>query len=243
MTTAKPVRTPDFLARKSTRIHDIIQKVRPDVSPFEEIYNIVHFNPELSCQEDQTAQVAAKHLKSLGLKVIDSLGGFGVVGIFDNGPGRTVLLRAELDALPVLEKTGLPYASTKQMVDSDGHEKPVMHACGHDMHIVSLMAATSLLVAAKDRWSGRLLLVFQPNVERGGGAGAIINDALYSSRDTPRPDVVLGQHLVHSKACTLQVGSGYALAGKKTYSITIPGKGGHTSYRMAVSTQSFSPVS
>ncbi|KAK7742377.1 hypothetical protein SLS53_004522 [Cytospora paraplurivora] len=221
------VRTSEPPGRKSARIHDIIRRYRPEAGPFEQIYKDLHANPELSCQELQTAQVAAGHLRSLGLKVIDHLGGSGVIGVLENGHGRTVLLRAELDALPVLEKTSLPYASTKHMIDDDGEKKPVMHACGHDMHIASLMAATTLLVNAMDRWSGRLLIVFQPNEERGGGAAAMINDGLYGSRGVPRPDVVLGQHIVNSKAGIVEIGSGYALAGKKTLSITIPGKGGH----------------
>ncbi|KAK4207988.1 hypothetical protein QBC37DRAFT_454160 [Rhypophila decipiens] len=113
------------------------------------------------------------------------------------------------------------------MVDTDGEEKPVMHACGHDMHIAALMGAASLLKAATPHWQGRLLAVFQPNEERGGGARAMVEDGLY--KVVPLPDVVLGQHLVKNKAGTLQIGPGYVLAGKRTFKVTIYGRGGHSS--------------
>ncbi|KAK3371876.1 putative hippurate hydrolase [Podospora didyma] len=129
------------------------------------------------------------------------VGGYGVVDSIENGPGPTVLLRADMDALPVLENTGLPYASTKRIADTDGVERPVMHACGHDMHV-----------------AGRLLLLFQPNEEHGHGA----------TRGAPRPDV-LAQHIGSNKAGILQIGSGPVLAGKRAFHVVIPGKGGHAS--------------
>ncbi|KAK0726820.1 hypothetical protein B0T26DRAFT_637534, partial [Lasiosphaeria miniovina] len=113
------------------------------------VYKDIHRNPELSCQEERTAQIATGSLRALGFSVHDGIGGTGVAGILDNGLGCTVLLRAELDALPIPEKTNLPYRSTTRMVDTDGEEKPVMHACGHDLHIAALLAAAELLAAAK----------------------------------------------------------------------------------------------
>lgn len=126
-------------------IREIIDRNRPHLKPFEIVYRDLHGNPELPCQEAGTADIAAKYLKSLGFSVRHNIGGHGVVGIFKNGSGPIVMLRAEMDALPILEKTNLPYASTVRMRDSDGEEKPVSHACGHDMHVTCLMAASTLL--------------------------------------------------------------------------------------------------
>jgi amidohydrolase len=222
--------TPGHDTQKSQRIVDVVEEFRPNIQPFEEHYRKIHQDPELSTQEAQTGKIMADYLRSLQrYSVIDSIGGHGVVGLLENGPGRSVLLRAELDALPVQEMTGLPYASTKHMIDTDGVERPVMHACGHDMHLASLMGAASLLAAAKDRWNGRLLIVFQPNEERGWGAQAMISDGLYGPNGVPPPDVVLGQHIGNNKAGVLEVGSGPALAGKRAIRITIPGRGGHAS--------------
>ncbi|KAI0532217.1 hypothetical protein GGR58DRAFT_523423 [Xylaria digitata] len=130
---------------------DVLQNYWPDLRRYEEMYKRLHQHPE------------AEHLKALNFSVHEGIGGHGLVGILENGHGRTVMLRSELDALQVLEDTGLPYASTRRMIDTDGVEKPVMHACGHDMHIASLLAAARLLEASKADWKGRLLVLFQPN--------------------------------------------------------------------------------
>jgi amidohydrolase len=130
-----------------------------------------HTHPELSFQEKSTADAIVKHLETFNAYTIhSSIGGHGIAASFQNGPGKTILLRADIDALPVEEKTGLQYASTARMKDLDGVEKPVMHACGHDMHITALLAAAECLVKCKDKWSGELILVFQPAEERAGGA-------------------------------------------------------------------------
>jgi metal-dependent amidase/aminoacylase/carboxypeptidase family protein len=167
---------------------------RPQLDPFESIYKDLHQSPEISCRESQTAKIAAKNLKKLKYQVRENIGGHGLVGILDNGPGPTILLRAEMDALPVLEKTGLPYAIKVTMKDDDGEAKPVMHACGHDMHMACLMAAAKLLHTARGKWRGRLLCLFQPNEERAGGAQAMIDDGLYQNYGFPVPDVVLGMN-------------------------------------------------
>ncbi|KAI0105106.1 putative zinc metallopeptidase [Nemania sp. FL0031] len=223
------IREPEFIGGNRSGVIDILEKYRPSLCQYAETYKTIHRNPELSCQERETAQIVADHLKSLNFSVNTYIGGQGLIGVLENGRGRTVMLRSELDALPVLENTGLSYASTRRMIDTDGKEKPVMHACGHDMHIASLLAAAELLAASKAHWAGRLLVLFQPNEERGGGARAMVNDGLYSEGRIPVPDVLLGQHLVNTKAGSFQLGAGYALAGKRTFRVLIHGRGGHIS--------------
>jgi amidohydrolase len=215
--------------QRDRHIGEIVRHFRPNLESYEGIYKHLHQQPELSTQERQTAHVAAEHLKSLGFLVHENIGGYGVVGVLENGPGRCVLLRAEMDALPVLEKTGLPYASSVHMRDTDGREKPVMHACGHDMHVTCLMAASKLLVSAREQWKGNLLCLFQPNEERGGGAQAMIDDGLYHKRNIPVPDVVLGQHVVNIRAGVIATRAGPSLAGKNVFEVTIHGRGGHGS--------------
>lgn len=181
----------------------ILEKHRPDLTPYEELYKDLHQNPGLSLQEHLASTTAATHLRSLpSFDVRTSIGGTGLIGILSNGSGPTVLLRADTDALPVKELTGLPYASTKTEVDvEDGVEKPVMHACGHDMHVACMLAAASTLSAAREEWKGTLVILFQPNEERGAGAKAMVEDGLYRAEGEgghgcPVPDVVLGQHVM-----------------------------------------------
>jgi amidohydrolase len=140
-----------------------------------------------------------KHLATFNAYEIHaSIGGHGVAAVLKNGPGKTVLLRADIDALPVEERTGLEYASTKKMNDLEGVEKSVMHACGHDMHITVLLAAAETLAKAKDAWSGTLILVFQPAEEKAGGAQAMVDDGLYDK--VPLPDIVVGAHVMPERA-------------------------------------------
>lgn len=126
----------------------IIKKYRPDLSRYEDFYKQVHKDPEISGLEENTAALVASHLRELGFEVTTGIGGHGIVGIFKNGSGKAVLIRAELDALPIEEKTNVPYKSTKRMVDRYGQERPVMHACGHDMNMAALLGASALLKAA-----------------------------------------------------------------------------------------------
>ncbi|KAE8440945.1 hypothetical protein EG329_006184 [Mollisiaceae sp. DMI_Dod_QoI] len=210
-------------------IRDIVNRYRPDLRPFEVIYKDLHQHPELSCQEKRTSAIAAKHIQSLDFSVRQNVGGYGVVGVLRNGSGPSVMLRAEMDALPILEKTNLPYASTVRMVDSDGEEKPVSHACGHDMHVTCLMAASTLLRAASDDWKGTLICIFQPNEERGAGAQAMVDDGLYSKSYAPTPDVVLAQHVVNIRAGYVATREGPSLAGKKVFEVRLHGRGGHGS--------------
>ncbi|WP_448855988.1 amidohydrolase [Corynebacterium camporealensis] len=157
----------------------------------EELYIDLHKHPELSMQEERTRGLIADHLKDLGYEVTE-VGG-GVVGTLENGDGKTVMLRADFDGLPVKEDTGLDYASTQTMKDSDGNEVPVMHACGHDAHTASLLGMGELMVDNQDDWSGTLQLLFQPGEETAEGAQAMVDDGLVDK--VAKPDVVLGQHV------------------------------------------------
>ncbi len=206
----------------------ILDEFRPSFSFYETTYKEIHQDPELSCQETRTASIASQHLKSLSFEVHERVGGHGVVGVLANGSGPTVLLRADMDALPVSEDTGLPYSSTKTMKDVDGKEVPVMHACGHDMHVTSLMATASLLHAARSKWMGTLIALFQPNEELAGGAQAMVDDGLYTKFGIPLPDIVLGQHVFSTlPAGVVSLGPGPMLAAVDSLEIRIYGKGGH----------------
>jgi len=208
-------------------IHSIIAEYRPELASFEDTYKDVHSHPELGKQEKRTASIASAHLESVGYKVISNIGGYGVVGILSNGSGPTVLLRADMDALPIKENTGLEYASTLEAVDENGETQPVMHGCGHDVHVVSLMASATLLANAKSKWFGTLLVLFQPDEEHGEGARAMLDDGLYEK--IPKPDIVLGQHLVASLAGTVLVRPGICMASADSLKVVVHGRGGHAS--------------
>lgn len=206
---------------------DVFKKSFPSLDKYASIYKDLHQNPELPCQEYRTASIVATHLRSLGYQVQQDIGGHGVVGILFNGMGKTVLLRSELDALPIEEDTGLSYASRAVQVDADGCKKPVMHACGHDMHMASLLGAADLLQKAKHEWSGTLVCVFQPNEERLLGAQAMIDDGLFNM--IPLPDIVLGQHAVPTKAGTIGTRPGRVLGFLDSLDVRVYGKGTHSS--------------
>ncbi|PYH89698.1 zinc metallopeptidase [Aspergillus ellipticus CBS 707.79] len=208
-------------------MEDIIAGNRPDLRPFQHLYRQIHQNPELSFCEKETSAIAADHLRQLNFEVHTHIGGYGVAGVFKNGDGPTVLLRADMDALPMQEKTGLPYASTKTAKNKDGVEMPVMHACGHDTHVVSLMASAALLHSAREHWSGTLICIFQPAEELVSGARAMLDDGLYDK--IPKPDVVLAQHLMPMRAGTVSIRSGRLLTAADAFNVRIFGKGGHGS--------------
>jgi amidohydrolase len=201
-----------------------------DVAELDELaalYRDLHAHPELAFAEHRTAGIVAERLRGLGYQVTTGVGGTGVVGLLSNGDGPTVLLRADMDGLPVLEQTGLPYASTRRAVDSDGTDVPVMHACGHDMHVTCLLGAAAELAAARDAWQGTLLLVFQPAEEGAGGARAMLDDGLL--RRFPVPSIVLGQHVMPLPAGVLAVHGGPAMAGGDALRVVLHGQGGHGS--------------
>lgn len=179
----------------------IVQAHRPGLEPHKSLYQHFHSNSEFSFPEKATPRTTHSHLAELqAFKVFPEIGGYSLAAVFENGPGKTVL-RADIDGLPVEEKTGLPYASKARMLDTDGIEKPVMHACRHDMHITSLLAAAETLVRAKEEWKGTLLSVFQPAEEKGAGARAMVNDGLY--KKVPVPDVAIGAHVMPYRTGTI----------------------------------------
>jgi amidohydrolase len=209
-------------------LHKLVSRYRPDLRPYEDIRRRIHSHPELSEQEARTAALVVEHLGSLGAYEIHAgIGGHGVAAVLANGPGATVLLRADMDALPVEEQTGLPFASRVRMRDFDGIVKPVMHACGHDMHVAALLAAAHALANARPAWSGTVILVFQPDEERSGGAQRMVDGGLYDR--VPIPDVVLGQHVAPFRAGELGTRIGPIMAASDSLRLTLFGRGGHAS--------------
>ncbi|MHC2998289.1 amidohydrolase [Microbacterium sp. HJ5] len=193
----------------------------------EALYIDLHRHPELSFQETRTAGVVAKHLADLGVEYEEGIGKTGVAGVIRNGEGPVVWLRADMDALPVPEQTGLDYASTARGTDPTGTDVPVMHACGHDMHVASLLGALERLVATKDEWAGTIVAVFQPAEEYGAGSQAMIADGVLDR--FPKPDIVLGQHVTPLPAGTIGVRSGTQMAASDGLTVTLLGRGGHGS--------------
>src|SRR4051812_5680998 len=199
-----------------------------DILPeLEALYQDIHEHPELSMQEHRTAGKAAERLQAAGYHVTTGVGGTGVVGLLANGDGPTVMLRADMDALPVKEATGLPYASTATATDPAGHEVPVMHACGHDMHVAWLAGATALLAGARDAWSGTALAVFQPAEETAQGARAMIDDGLFDR--FPKPGVILGQHVMPAPAGAIGYRPGTTQAAADSLEVRLFGRGAHGS--------------
>lgn len=192
------------------------------------IYEDIHANPELSMQEKRTAGIAAKWLRDQGFEVTEGVGGTGVVGLLRNGDGPTVLLRADMDALPMKENTGLPYASTKRGTDpASGRETAIAHSCGHDLHVTWLMGATQILAANKDCWHGTVMAVFQPGEEIGEGAKAMVDDGMV--RRFPKPVVTLGQHVLPFPAGQVRLAPGPVLSRSDSLKVTLYGRGGHGS--------------
>jgi hippurate hydrolase len=192
-----------------------------------DFYRDLHQHPELSLQEHRTARLVADALWPLGFEVTEQVGGTGVVGLLRNGDGPVVMLRADFDALPVEEQTGLPYASKDRARGQDGEEVPVMHACGHDMHAACLLGAAALLARTPGTWSGTLLVVFQPAEELGRGAKDMVNDGLF--RRFPVPVIVLGQHVGPLPAGMIGYASGPVMAASDSAQVVLYGQGGHGS--------------
>lgn len=197
------------------------------VDRWADVYRDIHANPELGFAETRTAGIAGSHLVSMGFEVTTGVGGTGVVGLVRNGPGPTVLVRADMDALPVLEATGLPYASTQVGTDAAGNQTPLMHACGHDLHVACLLGACERLAGSRDTWSGTLMAVFQPAEEAGDGARAMIDDGLYARFG--RPAVILGQHVAPLPAGVIGLRAGAAFAAADSLKVTLHGQGAHGS--------------
>jgi amidohydrolase len=207
-----------------TRIRDLLPEL-------ERVYTDIHAHPELSMQETRTARIAADRLRSAGYEVTDGIGQTGVVGLLRNGEGPTLMLRADMDALPVREQTGLPYASAQTATDSSGKTVPVMHACGHDMHVTWLIGAASLLTETRDTWKGTLMLVFQPAEETGRGAQAMVDAGLITR--FPKPDVILGQHVMVGPAGSIGSRAGVITSAADSLQIRMFGRGAHGSMPQA----------
>lgn len=190
------------------------------------IYRDLHRHPELSFQEHRTAGIVAEALRGLGYEVTEGIGGTGVVGVLARGEGPTVMLRADMDGLPVEEETGLDYASTARGTDVAGADVPVMHACGHDVHVTCLLGAADRL-AEDGNWQGTLIALFQPAEEQGGGAETMVRDGLYER--VPKPDIVLGQHVGPLPAGLIALHPGAAMAAADSITVTLHGTGGHGS--------------
>lgn len=203
-----------------------VDSVFPDAHA---LYLDLHQHPELSSHETRTAALLAERLRALGYEVTEHIGGTGVVGIMKNGNGPTVMLRTELDALPVEEKTGLAYASKVRAKDDSGRDVPVMHACGHDLHMSSLIGAATIMAHNKDSWHGTLMLVAQPAEETITGAQRMVKDGLFTR--FPKPDIGIALHDTNSLPVgKVSVTPGFAKAAADSLRITVYGKGGHGAF-------------
>ncbi len=208
---------------------ELREDIAKDYGYLEGLYKHFHANPELSFMEVKSAKKMASEFKKLGFAVTEKVGGTGVVAVMENGEGPTVMLRADMDGLPVKEETGLSYASKATGKNRFGEMQPIMHACGHDVHMTSLVGAARRLSAMKDQWSGTLVLIGQPAEEIGLGASAMLNDGLYTR--FPKPDYNIALHDNASlPAGTIAYTSGYALANVDSVDVYVKGIGGHGAY-------------
>jgi hippurate hydrolase len=210
-------------------IPDVLAPIDEIHADLETLYKDLHASPEVSLHEERTAAKLAERLRGLGFEVTSGVGGHGIVGVLRNGEGPTVMLRTDLDALPVQEQTGLPYASRLTARDETGATIHVMHACGHDLHMAAWIGAATLLSRARERWRGTIVMVGQPAEEQGVGARAMLDDGLFSR--FPRPHAALAIHN-HAELPAGAVGyaPGYALASVDSVDITVHGVGGHGAY-------------
>ena len=213
------------------RVSDVVAGVDGIRGWQEEFYRDLHSNPELSHQERRTAARVVERLTPAGYEVHEGIGGTGVIGVLRNGDGPTVLLRADMDALPVREATGLPYASTAAASDADGNQVPVMHACGHDVHVTCLVGAAQLLAGARGSWNGTVVTLFQPAEETGDGARGMVDDRFATL--IPTPDAALAQHVLPFPAGLVGTRPGPTLSAADSIRITVHGQGAHGSMPQA----------
>lgn len=207
-----------FVARLRNEIDHVLPMA-------EAVYKDLHQNPELSLQEIRTAGIVSAKMREAGFEVTEKVGKTGVVAILRNGDGPTVMLRADMDALPMREKTEVPYASTRESVNAKGETVPVAHSCGHDMHTTWLLGAATVLSKARESWRGTLMAVFQPAEETAQGSQAMIDDGMTSR--FPRPDVVMGQHMLQYRAGTVGYRAGQILTAGDSLLVRFFGKGTH----------------
>jgi amidohydrolase len=217
------------LAVSPAQAQDMRKAVEIDMPSLMELYRDLHANPELSFQEFRTSAKLAAEARRLGFTVTEKVGQTGVVAVLKNGPGPVVMVRADMDGLPVIEQTGLPYASKAKGVSKSGLETGIMHACGHDTHMASWVGTARQMVANKDKWSGTLVMILQPAEEIGSGARAMLADGLYNR--FPKPKYVIGFHdAAQFPAGAIGYTSGFALANVDTVDIKVKGIGGHGAY-------------
>ena len=213
----------------SARADTLKQQIAADLPGLMAIYRDLHQNPELSFQEVRSAAIMAKAARAAGFEVTEKVGKTGVVAVLRNGPGPTVLIRADMDALPVIEQTGLAYASKVRGTSTAGVESGVMHACGHDTHMTAWIAAARLLAGSKAQWSGTLVMIGQPAEEVNLGAKAMLDDGLFTR--FPKPDYALAFHDTGDLAGgVIGMRPGFALANVDSVDITVRGLGGHGAY-------------
>ena len=215
----------------STSSDAVLKNLDRLIPDLEALYKDVHAHPELSMQEVRTAGLAADRLRTAGFEVTTGVGKTGVVGLLRNGDGPTVMLRADMDALPINEATNLPYASKVEMKDREGNMAPVGHMCGHDMHVTWLAGAAALFAQARAAWRGTLMAVFQPGEETAEGSQAMIDDGLFSR--FPKPAVVLGQHVMVGPAGAVAARTGAITSAADSLQIRLFGRGAHGSMPQA----------
>ncbi len=215
----------------ATASEPILKGLDQLIPDLESLYKDVHSHPELSMQETRTAGLVADRLRADGFEVTTGVGKTGVVGLLRNGDGPTVMLRADMDALPIEEATGLPYASKVKMKDRQGNTVPVGHMCGHDMHVTCLIGATKLFAQAREEWHGTVLAVFQPGEETAEGAQAMIDDGLFDR--FPKPAVVLGQHVMVGPSGAVAGRTGAITSAADSLQIRLFGRGAHGSMPQA----------
>jgi hippurate hydrolase len=214
----------------SGKLHDEIKaRTNQEYISLAQLYKHLHANPELSFHEEKTADRISEELEKIGFTVTRNIGGHGVGGVLKNGNGPTVLVRTDLDALPITENTGVEYASRIRVYDEQNNEVGVMHACGHDIHMTSFIGTARLLSQLKDQWRGTLVFIGQPAEERGGGARKMLADGLFTK--FPKPDYCVAWHVASElPAGTIGFCEGYALANVNSVDVTIRGVGGHGAY-------------
>jgi hippurate hydrolase len=217
---------PAFAAEPADLHAQVTARIASEYPSLETIYKDLHTHPELSFMEERTAGLLAQELRAQGFTVTEKVGRHGVVAVLKNGPGPTIMVRSDMDALPIKEQTGLPYASAVVMKDFTGKDQPAMHACGHDTHITTLIGTARIMAAFRDQWSGTLVLIGQPAEEVGGGARAMLTDGLYTR--FPRPDSVIAFHVAGDMpAGEIGYVEGASYANVDSVDILVRGLGGH----------------
>ncbi|MBC7369596.1 MAG: amidohydrolase, partial [Undibacterium sp.] len=221
--------TAPLRAADGTASTAVAQKLAADYPSLSALYSDLHAHPELSLMEEKTAAKLAVELRAIGFAVTEQFGGHGIVGVLENGPGPTLLVRTDLDGLPVLEETGLAYASKDRVTDLTGKDVPLMQACGHDLHMTIFTGTARQLAAHRDRWAGTLVFIGQPAEERGIGARAMLKEGLFQK--FPKPDFAIAVHdSATLPAGTIGILEGFNWANVDTAEITVRGVGGHGAY-------------